>query len=134
MFSFIFVSGIFISLFLAPLLGMAQTHHVEIESQAQAPKLVELTHFQLVADAEESHFLQAAKEMEKGFLAHQTGFIQRTLVRKEGKWVDIVYWQDQDSMEAAMQKAESAPAAGSFLHMIDFSTVEMNLYEVGLHE
>ena len=94
---------------------------------------VELTSFQLIEGADEAKFLQAADQMQKAFLDKQEGFVKRTIVKGEHGWTDIVFWKDPQSMQNAMQKAESAAEVAPFMQMIDFSSVKMNLTEIKMN-
>ena len=91
---------------------------------------VELTSFQLVEGANEAKFIEAANQMQSEFLNEQAGFVKRTLVRGDNGWTDFVYWQNPESMQNAMQKAESSPEVAPFMQMINFESVKMNLSEV----
>jgi hypothetical protein len=93
---------------------------------------VELTSFHLVAGADESRFVEAARQMQETFLNHQDGFIKRTLVKGEQGWTDIVYWKDPQSMQNAMEKAETSAEVAPFIQMIDFQSVKMHLSEIKL--
>ncbi len=97
-------------------------------TNARQAGIVEVTTFQLRAGVEAQDFEAAARAMQKGFLALQTGFLKRTLtVSQDGTWTDIVYWEDQESAEKAMQMAEQSELVMPFMEKIDFNSVKMNL-------
>ena len=95
---------------------------------------VELTSFNLVDGTDEAKFIATAKEMQASFLNKQEGFIKRTLVKGENGWTDVVYWKDPQSMQQAMQKAETSVEVVPFMQMIDFNSVRMNLSEIKLND
>jgi hypothetical protein len=88
--------------------------------------ILELTSFQLVPGTDEAQFLAAARQMQESFLSKQEGFMHRTLVKGEQNWTDIIYWKDAQSMDMAMQKAETSSALPSFMQMIDMQSVSLN--------
>jgi hypothetical protein len=97
-------------------------------TNARQAGIVEVTTFQLRAGVETKDFEAAARAIQKGFLALQTGFLKRTLtVSQDGTWTDIVYWEDQESAEKAMQMAEQSELVMPFMEKIDFNSVKMNL-------
>lgn len=94
---------------------------------------VELTSFKLIEGTDESKFIEAANQMQDAFLNNQEGFVKRTLVKGENGWTDIVYWENPQSMQNAMRKAELAAEVAPFMQMINFESVKMNLSEVKLN-
>ena len=94
--------------------------------------IIELTSFKLGEGMSERKFIEVAQIMQDSFLNHQSGFINRILVKGKTEWTDIVFWENKESLQNAMQKAEFSPEAAPFMQMIDLNSVKMNLSEVKL--
>lgn len=92
--------------------------------------IMEMTSFQLTEGISETDFLKAVNTMQKGFLDHQPGFIDRKLTKDENGWQDVVQWKTRESLKQAMKDAENSEFAASFMQMIDFESVQMKISEV----
>jgi hypothetical protein len=98
----------------------------DMTAQTNQIEMVEITTFQLNEGISIEVFTKAVETMHEQFLAKQAGFKKRTLtVSEDGKWTDIVFWEDQGSFESAMQKAESSQHTIPFMEKIDFNSVKM---------
>lgn len=103
-------------------------HQNETTMNEKKTGIVEITTFKLNQGVAEKDFIQLASEMQKDFLEKQRGFIKRTLtVSPDSTWTDLVFWQDQQSVERTMQIAEKSELVIPFMNKIDFSSVKMNL-------
>lgn len=98
------------------------------EMDKQSVGLVELTTFKINKGVSGADFVKSAEQMQSDFLEKQNGFIKRTLtVSGDTLWTDIVYWENPESQNKAMQIAEKSPEVMPFMEKIDFNSVKMNL-------
>ncbi len=77
---------------------------------------IEWAPFTLAAGADEASLLSASEALQSEFLSQQRGFLRRELLKgNDGQWVDLIYWEDAESANAAMQAAaESAECLAYF--------------------
>ncbi|WP_299979274.1 hypothetical protein [uncultured Pseudoteredinibacter sp.] len=47
------------------------------------------------------------------------GFVHRDIAKRDDIWVELVYWQDQDSANRGLEKFSSDPRNQTLLAMID---------------
>lgn len=81
--------------------------------------IVEWAPFELAEGVSEEALLAASDALQAGFLAKQPGFLRRELLRRCGRqWVDLVYWRDRTSVEAAMQAAGSSAACHAYFELM----------------
>ena len=81
--------------------------------------IIEFAPFTLAEGVDEAALTAAADALQREFLSQQAGFIHRDLVRMaERKWGDIIYWASQESVEHAMPKAMSSPAALKYFELM----------------
>lgn len=86
-----------------------------VKSEGSSGAIVEWAPFTLAPGATEAQLLDAAREIQSGFLERQPGFLRRELLRgKDGGFVDILHWRDQASVDAAMQTAMTNPACAAY--------------------
>jgi hypothetical protein len=89
---------------------------------------IEITSFKLNPGIAKADFLNSAHQMQVDFLKNQAGFIDRTLTLSgDSLWIDIVYWQNEDSQSKAMQLAEKTPSIMPFIEKINFNSIKMSL-------
>ncbi len=89
--------------------------------------MVEITQFRLAPGVAADDFAQAASSMQSLFLEKQHGYLTRTLtVSADSLWTDIVYWENQQQAERAMQQAEQSDLVLPFMEKIDVNTVRMS--------
>ena len=75
--------------------------------------IIEWAPFRVVEGVSEQQLLLASRDLQEAFLDGRPGFVRRELLRgSEGRWVDLVYWEDERSARAA-QEAASASSAES---------------------
>ncbi len=92
---------------------------------------VELVSFQLKNSVEETSFLISSKNFQEHFVAAQSGFISRKLVKSEdGLWADMVIWSNMDSAQQAAQNMQNSPFAGEYVSMIEESSITMQHFTV----
>lgn len=81
--------------------------------------VVEWAPFRVAPGISEAMLLDGADGLQRDFLEHQKGFIRRELLRGSGdQWVDLVYWQDQASADAAMEAANSSQACAAYFQLL----------------
>lgn len=81
--------------------------------------VIEFARFTLAEGVDEATFLAAADALQADFLSQQKGFIQRDLVSATGnEWADIIYWENRESVEHAMQEAPDNPAALRYFQLM----------------
>ena len=81
---------------------------------------IEMASFRLNAGVTEQQLLKASASLQEDFLSKQQGFIRRELVRGPGnEWLDVVYWSNKVSAEAAMKNAVESPACHLYFQLIE---------------
>jgi hypothetical protein len=89
---------------------------------------VELVAFKARAGVTSQQVIAAAEEVNL-FLESQPGFVSRHLgLAEDGTWYDILYWESQDHVMAAMAKVESSPHCAVFFGLIDPAHDSMALF------
>lgn len=77
---------------------------------AIADPIVEWAPFEIKSGVTDEKIIRAAQAVEDGFLAKQTGYIKRSLLKgSNNQWVDIVYWQSEKEAQSAAAKAMESP-------------------------
>ncbi len=85
-------------------------------------KVIEMADIKLAEGRTEADLMHASQRFQSEFLSEQPGFVARELVRKsDGSYADIVWWDNEETAMAVMQKAESSEACRAY-----FSVMEMN--------
>ncbi len=80
---------------------------------------VELASFQLAPGVTEAELLEASATLERGFLAHQPGYLGRLLVKKtETEWTDYVFWNSDSEAKAASERAMQSAACSSYFQLM----------------
>jgi hypothetical protein len=78
-------------------------------------EIVEWSEFKLATGVSEDTMLRAADSVHDNFLRKQPGFVRWELLRgKDGKWVNLLYWKNQASVDQAMPKVEKSPACSAY--------------------
>jgi hypothetical protein len=81
--------------------------------------VVEWAPFELVEGADEAQLLQASAALQADFLSKQTGFIRRELLKgSDNRWVDLVYWRDDESVRRAMQAVTDSAACQRYFQLM----------------
>lgn len=87
--------------------------------KVQNNQAIEFASFTLADGVEESTLMAASDALQKEFLSQQKGFIKRDLVRvADNKWADVIYWENRESVERAMQIAPKNPAALRYFQLM----------------
>lgn len=82
-------------------------------------EVVEWAPFHVAPEVTEEKLLEASHHLQEGFLAQQSGFLRRDLLKgKDGLWVDVVYWADQATAEGAMKAAAASPVCHSYFQLM----------------
>jgi hypothetical protein len=80
---------------------------------------IEWAPFRLVDTADEGRLLAASDSLQTGFLANQPGFLRRELLQgPDGQWVDLVYWESEESAARAMQQAAESPVCFEYFRLM----------------
>jgi hypothetical protein len=83
------------------------------------PSIVEWAPFQLRGGASEAELFEASGQIQEQFLSRQHGFVRRDLLRwKNDCWVDIVYWIDRESADAAMKAAAESTVCQRYFQLM----------------
>ena len=86
--------------------------------------------FRLVPDADAAA-VDAANAAADAFLARQPGFQARELARRpDGTYLDLVWWTDRASAEAATAAYLADPASAQFGAVIDPASLEFGHLDV----
>lgn len=82
-------------------------------------QIIEFASFRLAAGVDETVLIAASDALQEGFLKQQKGFIKRDLVQgTDGQWADVVYWDSQASVDAAMQVAMTNPVCSRYFELM----------------
>lgn len=80
---------------------------------------IEFASFTTAKGVDEETLIAAADALQNEFLSQQKGFVRRDLVRiAEGRWADVIYWENRESVEQAMQYALDNPAALRYFQLM----------------
>ena len=89
---------------------------------------IELVTFKTRAGVTTEQVTSAAEEVNV-FLKSQPGFLSRQLgLAENGTWYDILYWESQDHVTAAMAEVASSPHCSIFFGLIDPAHDSMALF------
>ena len=92
--------------------------------------MIEILTFRLRADADESQFLDADRQVQVGFAYQQPGLIRRTTARGgNDEWVVIDLWRSDADADACDQRWATDPIAQHFMSFVDPTTVQTRRYE-----
>lgn len=82
-------------------------------------EIVEWAPFHVAPGVTEEKLLEASHHLQEVFLAQQSGFLRRDLLKgKDGSWVDVVYWADRAAAEGAMKAAAESPVCHSYFQLM----------------
>ncbi len=96
---------------------------------ADMPTVIEIVKFKLAPGITATVFQPVDRAVEVEQVSKQPGFISRESATNEnGEWLVIVQWKSVKDAEASMASFSSAPAAQTFMSMIDVSTMTMQRY------
>ena len=94
-------------------------------AQPQTPVL-EIVTFRTAKDADESAFLDAARDTET-MLRERGSLIRRMLTKADdGTWTDVVEWTSMDEAVSAAKDVMEEPSFMPFMSMIDPESVSMS--------
>lgn len=89
---------------------------------------IELVTFKTKAAVTPDQVISASDDVNQ-FLMSQPGFISRRLGQAEGgTWHDILFWESQDHVMAAMEKVTSSSSCATFFGLIDSASDSMALF------
>ena len=107
------------------LLLLALPLNVKANPDNQTTIATEVVIFEARDAVKNETLLAAAKAMEKTIQSWE-GFINRELVDLgNGKWIDIVHWQDMASAQAAQEKAMHSEICLTFFSLIKEDNMQM---------
>lgn len=90
-------------------------------------QVIEFAPFQLAEGVDESTLFTASDVLQEGFLKQQKGFIKRDLVKiEDGKWADVLYWENRESVEHALKEAPNNPAALGYFQLMAHTEHEVS--------
>lgn len=78
--------------------------------------IIEWAPFRLKPGIDERTLLNLSEGLQSGFLALQSGYIRRELIRgrEKGEYVDVVWWASMKDAEAAMSRVAESPACHAY--------------------
>ncbi len=88
-----------------------------------------IVQFSLNPRSKPNAFVAAAKAGEAA-LRQMPGYRARTLCHSQGRWSDLVHWQDRDCAAATAAALMSDPAFADFMAMIDPASVILSHHQV----
>lgn len=107
------------AIFLVSQISCSPEEQKQVKVQSSKGQIVELAPFTLKNGVTEVSLFEASETLQKGFLAKQTGFIKRELVKKQtGEYLDIVYWDNQENADKASQNAMKSPVCFAYFHLM----------------
>jgi heme-degrading monooxygenase HmoA len=90
--------------------------------------VLEIASYRLKDGVTDEQYTAAADSLLR-WAGGQPGFISRDLVRTDEKLVELVWWTDKASADAALEAAGRAPEAGPFFEAVDMDSFEYVLGE-----
>ena len=82
--------------------------------------VIEITTFDLVADADEAAFLVEDERVQTAFIPHRAGIIRRTTARAaSGRWLVQAWWATDEDAAAAAAAADASPITAGFRALVD---------------
>ena len=91
--------------------------------------IMEVTTFNIKADANPAAFASRDAQVESDFTSKQPGFIKRQSgLDDKGNYVVVVYWESVADADASMNKFMSDASVADYAQMIDASTMNMSRY------
>lgn len=98
---------------------------VSVMSSAEEGVIVEWAPFVKAPGVTDEHLIMAASKVNSEFLAVQSGFIKRELVKKsETEYADIVYWRTQEKAIAAGNKVERCAVCAGYFALMNMGASE----------
>ena len=92
--------------------------------------VVEIAQFKLKVDADEFAFVAAERQLAKGIILQQPGFIRREMTKgADGQWLVIMHWESEAAGEAWGPKIMQDPAAPAFVSQLEFSSMRKAYYQ-----
>lgn len=89
-----------------------------------AQYVVEYAPFTLAKGVSEEALLAASKRLEDEMLARMQGYRGRVLVKKSAQeWADLVFWQDRETADRAMQHAKESQICAAYFSLMDMTGV-----------
>ncbi len=89
---------------------------------------IELVTFKAKAGVTPDQVISASDDVNH-FLKSQHGFVSRNLGQTEdGTWHDILYWESQAHVMAAMEKVAASSSCATFFGLIDPDSDSMALF------
>jgi hypothetical protein len=80
--------------------------------------VIEWAPFTLKPGVTETALLAASEELQRDFLARQSGFLRRELMRDGAQWTDLVYWDSRDALQQAMLAVAASPACQRYFALM----------------
>ena len=94
-------------------------HNTSMIKDVNGKLTVEWAPFTLVEGVDEATLLAAADALQTGFLAAQSGFVRRELLRAGSRqFVDIIYWRSREDVEAAGRLVMDNAAAQKYFQLM----------------
>ena len=97
---------------------------------AQDKGVIEIVTMQLAEGVSAEAFEAVDKAIEDEHVSKQPGFVSRQAAFADGTWAVVVNWESAEAAQASMDSFTSAPAAETFMSMIDASSMSMMRYEL----
>ncbi len=97
---------------------------------AQNAGVIEIVTMELADGVSASQFEPVDRAIEDEHVSKQPGFVSRQAAFADGKWAVVVNWESAEAAQASMDSFAFAPAAETFMSMIDATTMVMARYEL----
>lgn len=82
-------------------------------------QVIEWAPFRLKSGKSEAELAAASDELQRDFLASQSGYLRRDVVRKDdGSFADIILWSSRHEAEAAMAKVANSTSCARYFALM----------------
>ena len=81
--------------------------------------IVEVSTFTLKDGVPEQNFLAISEKFNNEFMLQQKGFVSSTLLKKDGKYLELDIWASLRDLENARKVAPNHPATLEWFNLVD---------------
>lgn len=105
-------------------LGFKKGDTKQNETEEFKGKTVEFATIMLKDGITEEMLLKASHDLQNDFLIKQPGFLKRELLKRSSKeYVDLIYWENQESADKAVGVAMENPVCLSFFELMEAADI-----------
>jgi hypothetical protein len=93
------------------------------------PPVYEIMTFRLASGVDELTFRTVDERVQVGFAYQQSGFIRRTLGRRDDRWLVLTVWASVEPAHAAQAAFDVSPFGAEFMALVDRDSLAVERYE-----